>query len=406
MKYELININEIQVNKKNPRTLRKEGYRKLYDSVLVFPKMLEVRPIVIDEGNRILAGNMRYLVLKDISQQDFISLHNRLNELITFLEKSEDEKQSILNFWKNFLEDKKIKVLRTKFSEVESKEFIIKDNLNYGEWDFEALANEWEASLLGEWGVEVAYLDLHQEIDINDYDNYEIIDENEIKTDIKRGDLIEIGEHKLLCGDSTNYEDIKKLMNNEKADMIFLDPPFDMPDNYTQHIFKFVNDNCHIFIMNSDKNLIAIIHNNIKYFKRFFAVDFKIARHVSNKHPMTRVDLIAEFSVGKSRFRNLKDGFSTFIECAKIHNKNVKGNYLHEQAKKVELPANFIKHYTDEGDIVCDYFLGAGSTMVAAHILKRKCYGIEIEPKYCQIIIDRMKENFNDIKIKINGKEL
>jgi len=369
----MVKLSELKINNANPRQIKDKKYKELKKSIQEFPKMLDLRPIIIDDDGTILGGNMRYRALLDLGYKEVPDSWVRKASELT------DE---------------------------EKRRFIIVDNVQFGEWDFEALANEWDANLLVDWGLEGLNLDISQEIDINDYDNYEIIDENEIKTDIKKGDLIEIGEHKLLCGDSTNYEDIKKLMNNEKADMIFLDPPFDLSDNYTQHIFKFVNDNCHIFIMNSDKNLIDIIHNNIKYFKRFFAVDFKQARLVSNKQPMTRVDLIAEFSVGKSRFRNLKDGFSTLIECSKIHNKNVKGNYLHEQAKKVELPANFIKHYTDEGDIVCDYFLGAGSTLVASHILKRKCYGIEIEPKYCQIIIDRMKENFNDIKIKINGKEL
>lgn len=210
MKYELINIDEIQINKRNPRVLKKEKYKKLYDSVLVFPKMLEVRPIVVDENNCILGGNMRYLVLRDISQQDFISLHNRLNELITFLEKSEEEKQSILNFWKNFLENKKIKVLRAKFSEVESKEFIIKDNLSYGDWDYEILIDEWSIESLAEWGIENVDLDIDEIIEVNEKVNFIVVFEN-----LKE---LEMFKNKFkIKANKAKYEQIKHIFKDEAS---------------------------------------------------------------------------------------------------------------------------------------------------------------------------------------------
>ncbi|MGR4857880.1 DNA methyltransferase [Bacteroides pyogenes] len=152
--------------------------------------------------------------------------------------------------------------------------------------------------------------------------------------------------------------------------------------------------------MNSDRLLIDNVNNGIQWFRKFFAVDFRIARLVSNNQPMTRVDLIAEFCKGKTRFNNLRDGFSTLIECAKIHNDNEKINFGHKQAKRVDLPGNFIAHYSDPGNLIVDLFAGSGSTIVAALQLGRKCYAQEYAPSNCQIIIDRLKKTFKDIEIK------
>jgi DNA modification methylase len=116
---------------------------------------------------------------------------------------------------------------------------------------------------------------------------------------------------------------------------------------------------------------------------------------------MTRVDLIAEFCKGKTKFNNLYDGFSTLIECAKIHNENDSINFGHKQAKRIELPAIFINHYSLENEIVCDFFGGSGSTMAACEQLNRTCYMIEFSPENCQRIINRMEKIYNLKAIKL-----
>jgi len=227
------------------------------------------------------------------------------------------------------------------------------------------------------------------------------INPDKIKTDIKYGDMFKIGNHFLLCGDATKKEDCEKLMQGLKADMIFTDPPYDLEDDYSHNIFDMAKEDCHIFIMNSDKILIKNVNNGIQWFRKFFAVDFRQARLISNNQPMTRVDLIAEFCKGKTKFNNLRDGFSTLIECAKIHNDNESINFGHKQAKKIDLPANFIKHYSNENEIIIDLFGGSGSTMAACEQLNRNCYIMEFEPENCQIIIDRMKKCYNVDCIKL-----
>jgi DNA modification methylase len=184
-------------------------------------------------------------------------------------------------------------------------------------------------------------------------------------------------------------------MGDDLSDLIFTDPPFDLEDSYSQNIFDVAKEDSHIFIMNSDRLLIDNVNNGIMWFRKFFAVDFRQARLVSNNQPMTRVDLIAEFCKGKTKFNNTFDGFSTLIECAKIHNSNEAINFGHKQAKKIDLPAKFIEHYSNEGELLVDFFGGSGSTMAACEQMNRRAKLIEYDPKNCQIIIDRMKKCYN-----------
>ena len=118
-----MNIKEIKFNPNNPRIIKDEKFQKLKQSIIDFPKMLEMRPIIIDENNIILGGNMRLKALQD------------LNITEVPVEKYSD------------------------LTEAQKKEFILKDNLNYGEWDWGVLANEWEAEKLEEWGLAVGVFD-------------------------------------------------------------------------------------------------------------------------------------------------------------------------------------------------------------------------------------------------------
>jgi DNA modification methylase len=351
-------LSEIKVNLSNPRIIKDERFKKLVQSISEFPKMLKLRPIIIDDDNIILGGNMRYKALKELK-------------------------------YKN-IPDEWVKKA-SELTEEEKKRFIIEDNLPFGEWDWDMLANEWDEEQLNEWGLDIPDFDLKkEEIEEDDY-----VPPKNIETDIVSGDLFQIGNHRLLCGDSTKNNDISKLLNGEKADMIFTDPPYDLEDSYSQNIFDSAKEDSHIFIMNSDRLLIENINNGYSWFRKFFSVDFRQARLVSNNQPMTRVDLIAEFCKGKTKFNNLHDGFSTLIECCKVHNGNEEINFGFNQAKRIELPSTFIQHYSNKNELIVDLFGGAGSTMAASEQLGRKCYMMELEPKNCQIIINRMKEKYN-----------
>ena len=319
--------------------------------------MMALRPIIIDAEGMILGGNMRFKALKELGYKD--------------------------------VPDEWVK-RDSELTEAEKQRFIIADNIGFGEYDWDLLANEWDKDDLIKWGLDIPDFAFKQEAV---EDDYEIPDE--IETDIVLGDLFEIGQHRLLCGDSADSDVVAMLMNGEKADMVFTDPPYDLEDNYSQNIFNIVKEDCHIFIMNSDKLLLENINNGFHWFRRFFAVDFRQPKLISNNRPMTRVTMMAEFCKGKTKFNNLHDGFSTLIECSKPHNADKDINFGFKQAKRIELPSIFIQHYSNESELIVDLFGGAGSTMAASEQLGRKCYMMELEPKNCQIIINRMKEKYN-----------
>jgi hypothetical protein len=353
-----IKLSDLKVNPKNPRLIKDANFEKLKKSISEFPKMLELRPIIIDDTNMILGGNMRYKALKELKYKEISD---------TWIKKASE------------------------LTDEEKKRFIIEDNLPFGEWDFDILNGEFDKDELIDWGFEFDEEEKSKEKIIED--DYQPKDN--IKTDIQYGDLFKVGKHFLLCGDASKQDDCLRLLQGEKADMIFTDPPYDLDDSYSQNIFDSAKEDSHIFIMNSDRLLIENINNGYSWFRKLFAVDFRQARLISNNQPMTRVDFIAEFCKGKTRFNNLYDGFTTLIECAKIHNDNEDTNFGFNQAKRIELPSTFIQHYSNENEKVIDFFGGAGSTMAASEQLNRVCYMMELNPINCQIILDRMKKCYN-----------
>lgn len=366
-------LSDIKSNPNNPRTIKDDKFKKLVKSIEEFPKMMKLRPMVINADNIVLGGNMRLKALKELGYKE------------------------IPDEWVKRADE---------LTEDETRRFIIADNVGFGEHDWEMLKSEWNIDELSEWGLDMPEFEEKIEPEEN---------EDEIPTQpeepfIKLGDIIEMNNHRLLCGDSCNIYDITLLMNGKQSDLIFTDPPYDLEDNYSINIVNCSKSDSHVFIMNSDKLLIKNINNNEEHFRKMLHVDFRQARLVANNQPMTRVDSIAEFCKGKTKFRNLHDGFSTLIECAKIHNDDAKQNHGFNQAKKVELPETFILHYSEPNELVCDFFGGSGSTLIACEKNNRNCYLNEFEPKHCDIILKRwilyMTEHSKLFEIKINGEKI
>ncbi len=183
-----VNINEIIANKENPRYISDKKFNKLVQSIKDFPEMLEKRPLVVDEDMIVLGGNMRLRALKKA----------KIKEIPIDIAIGWTDKQK--------------------------KEFTIKDNVGFGEWDFDILANEWDTEKLNEWGLDFDFK-IEPEAEEDDYNEPE-----DLKVDVVLGDLIEIGEHRLLCGDSTDSEQVSKLMNGEKCNLI-TDPPYGIDAN-------------------------------------------------------------------------------------------------------------------------------------------------------------------------------
>ncbi len=184
MAVQSVKISDVKSNPNNPRLIKDDKFTKLVQSLKDFPEMANVRPIVVNQDFVVLGGNMRLKAMKEAG-------------------------------WKE------VPVDVVDWSEERQKEFIVKDNVGFGEWDWDMLANEWEAEDLEKWGLDVPQIFEEPEAEEDDYEMPETIE-----TDIVLGDLFEIGEHRLLCGDSTDSDSVARLMNGQKADMVFTDPPY------------------------------------------------------------------------------------------------------------------------------------------------------------------------------------
>jgi len=389
-----VKINSIKTNPKNPRLIKDDKFKKLVNSIKEFPQMLELRPIVVDENNIILGGNMRHKACIEAGLKE------------VYIVQAKD------------------------LTEQQKDEFIVKDNVGFGEWDWDILANEWDTEKLQDWGLDLPLDVSVQELEAEE-DDYEI--PNEITTDIVLGDLFEIGEHRLLCGDSTDSDQVAKLMNGQKADLIFTSPPYNgntnvngnklyennTLDNKTEEEYLIFLDeikNTFYTILKS-KGIICwnIMYNNnsrqsfIKNVNRFIESGLFLTETIiwkKNAIPIPKglaraFEFIFVFQKDELDF-TYKEKYVYSENFWEISNAKTQIEN-HKACFPVELPTRGIKLFTTENMILFEPFTGSGTTMVASHQLKRKCYGMELDPKYCQVIIDRMKKLDPSLEIKRNG---
>jgi DNA modification methylase len=376
MQVNKVNINEVKTNPKNPRLIKDDKFRKLVKSIQEFPQMLELRPIVVDENNIVLGGNMRLKACKEAGLKE------------VFIVKADN------------------------LTELQKDEFIVKDNVGFGEWDWDMLANEWDVEKIQDWG-----LDLPVDLSVTELEAEEddfTVPEGGIETDIVLGDLFEIGEHRLLCGDSTCSDTVAKLMNGEKADMVFTDPPYNIDyqgvkdkrdkiandkmsdDDFTKFIYDALNVNCDTFYVCCSwqfSHLFRKAMDDLQKPVKSFIVWDKVnpAQHLDKYFKQHEIILYHGKFGGQKTIRG--DVWQTKRER----------NTVHPTMKPISLIEMAIKDNPDKKQIY-DAFLGSGSTMVASHQLNRKCYGMELDPKYCQVIIDRMKKLDPSLVIKRNGE--
>ena len=155
MKTEIVKLTQIKVNGANPRIITDEKFDKLINSILVLPKMLELRPIVVDDTFVALGGNMRYRALAAIETMSIDELAQRLSGLRDYNKKTEAERQSLIAYWDGWKANPTAPIIKaSELSEDERREFIIKDNVGYGDWDMDALDNEWDSQDLYDWGFD------------------------------------------------------------------------------------------------------------------------------------------------------------------------------------------------------------------------------------------------------------
>jgi DNA modification methylase len=394
---QVIKISQIKNNPNNPRVIKDHDFYVLVNSIKTTPGFMEFRPVIIDYNNMVLCGNQRlraciYLGHKEIWTDLFTQ--EKADEMNKEAQKEGRPTKTYLEY---------------------CKAITIVDNTHAGTWDWDILANEWEQTELEGWGLDG--FPFEDKTLKAEEDNFEVPDE--IKTDIVLGDLFEIGEHRLLCGDSTDSDQVAKLMNGEKADMVFTDPPYGVSyqSNFRIKTEKFD-------VLKNDNVFITEWINNLPLFSKGFVfvwTSWKVLKQwIEFCEPIGELSNLIVWDKGGGGMGDLKGTFCSDFEVALCYNrgaeitgkrlgsvwsvgKDSSSKYLHPTQKPIELPALAIENVSNKNDLVLDLFLGSGSTMVASHQLKRKCYGMELDPKYCQVIIDRMKKLDATLVIKRNG---
>ena len=390
----MIKLTTIKSNPNNPRVIRDEKFKKLVKSIEEFPKMMALRPMVVNEEMVVLGGNMRLKALKELGYKE------------------------VPNDWVKSAKD---------LTEDEIRRFIIADNVGFGEHDWEMLANEWDVEELSDWGLDIPGFEIAEELEAEE-DDFEVPDE--ITTDIVLGDLFEIGEHRLLCGDSTDSDQVAKLMDGKKADLVFTDPPYGMAyesnawDSKKKEVKQKRTDTQ---ILNDEDtnvgkdalNLLPVFLNNDRHFYIWCRwdcfTDFKdICENIG------KIKSVVVWDKGGPGLGDLKGSYgdSEWAIFGMIGRRELKERQngvwqvnrmkglqmQHPTQKPLEICERGINNSTNTNELVLDLFLGSGSTMAASHQLKRKCYGMELDPKYCQVIVDRMRKLDPSLVIKRNGQ--
>ena len=385
-------LSDILPNPENPRLLRDEKFAKLKQSIQDFPKMMSLRPIVIDNMGMILGGNMRYRALQELGFKEIPD---------TWVKRAEE------------------------LTAEEKRRFIIADNVGFGEWDWDELANNWDVEQLEEWGLDVPnFEDEVLEAKEDDFD----VPDGGIDTDIVLGDLFEIGEHRLLCGDSTDADNVLNLLQGKEPYLMVTDPPYgveydangrneaDRANGKTygaRAIGKVSNDG------NADWTLAwALSPSKVAYVYHADKYSPIVAKSLEDCGFVLRNLIIwvkNNIVISRGNYHHKHE------PCWYAVKKGNKGNWAgdrkqttvwdinkpqksetgHSTQKPIECMARPIGNH--DGDVY-DPFLGSGTTMVAAHQLNRKCYGMELDPKYCQVIVDRMLKLDPDLVVLKNGK--
>jgi len=415
-KIEYTNINQLKLSEYNPRIHDNSMLEQLEKSIKEFGL---VDPVIVNSNpkrmNILIGGHARIRVAKKLNIQEIPVVYINLNI----------EQEKLLN---------------------------LKLNAISGDWDFSALDELFEKDLLLDLGFNEKDLNIGWD-DILEKENTddEFDTEKELK-EIKvpqtnRGDLIILGDHKLLCADATDINAVKKLFGEEKTSMIYSDPIYNINLDYNKGIGGkanyggTVNDSKPIeeykeFIRKSMLAALSVANNN---FHCFYWCDESLVwifqtlyneLNITNRRlniwikngfsptPQIAFNKSTEFCVYGTKgspylspsFQNLNElmnndltsGNAMFNELSNLWiQKRLPSNELeHATSKPSSLHEKAIKRCTKVGDIILDSFSGSASTMICAEKLKRKVYSLEIEPIFCDLAIKRFKKISNkEVKI-------
>jgi DNA modification methylase len=399
-KIEDIPIKRIQKNPANPRVIKDHQFRSLCKSLEESPELFEARPILAVPENghlMVLAGNMRLAAAKKLKMASVPVI-----------------------------------VMRG-LTEAQKRAIAIKDNGTWGEWNFDALADSWGDLPLLEWGVSLPADWLGGGSAETNGDAEPQIDRAEELNkvwQVKPGDLFQIGEHRLLCADSTKPKDVARLMGRDNPNLMVADPPYGvrLDMSWRDKALHKGNANKNI-IANDDRadwaDTWQLFKGNIAYVWHASAFSdvvmaslrlsgFEICQQLiwhKSMMVMGRSDYHWKhescwYAVRKGKNHGWIGGRkqTTVIEAKgpnQIFGKpSDEEKTVHPTQKPIDC---FMMIRNHDSKSVYDPFLGSGTTMVACQNLKRKCLGIEISPEYCAVTLQRMADAFGIKGVRVNG---
>ena len=397
MDLETIQITSIIPAEYNPRKISDTEYDKLANSISEFGF---VDPIIINlNNNHIIGGHQRYTVLLNqyIADGTNEELHLiRLGDIGWIFPETE---------------------LTIKDNDYE-KALNIALNQISGEWDNEKLTelfqdlqlNNFDLELTGFNSLDLEDLNIH--LDTLDVGNEteiiedEYVPEDDLEVTVKQGDLYQLGNHHLLCGDSTKKEDILRLVDGATIDMIFTDPPYGMSAVSKSGVLseKYKTD-----ILNDDTNEVAIksfqlaneLYPNITHI--WFGANYYCTSAMQNE-----CWIIWDKNNGASDQADCELAYTNFRSAARMFTMaSEKKNRVHPTQKPIRLYEAIFDKFQNKGTFnrVLDLFGGGGSTLIYCEQTGRKCYMMELDPYYAQIVINRYEEYTGNKAVKIGGDD-
>lgn len=414
MNKENVKLTQLQVNTRNPRKISDKNLSKLVRSLLVLPKMMELRPIVVDSTMKPLGGNQRFKALQMIAQMDINEITNELRQSMDYNKKTEAEQNILLDYWGSWLNDPTATIIQAdELSADEQREFIIKDNTSFGDWATEMLQEDFDISELEEWGlddIEFPKEESDKEDDFTDEDAANA------PTRCKPGDVWQLGDHILMCGDSTNKADVFTLVGGEGiVDLFLTDPPYNVSyEGGTSDKLTIKNDSMEDSAFRAfltDAFIAADMA--MKKGASFYiwhadseGLNFRMA--VRNAEWDLRQTIIwnkNSLVLGRQDYQwkhepclyGWKSGashawYSDRKQTTVVNFDRPSVNAEHPTMKPVGLFSYLIENSSKEGDIVLDLFGGSGTCIIACEQLGRKCYMMELDPHYCDVILARWEK--------------
>jgi len=301
--------------------------------------------------------------------------------------------------------------------------FRLADNKvgEFAEWDMDLLGDELDAIAeacdidMGDFGFDLSEMEEETEAEVTEDDVPE-----EVESVCKRGEIWQLGEHRLMCGDSTSAEDVAKLMNGEQADCVLTDPPFGndlgygrgqlgeryiMNDGDTKVLTSFfapldavLKNNSHCLVWIQWRTFSTLEKAFEKYKLRTVVIWDKLQPGLSGGGFAEQYEMMCVFIKGKA---TQNEYCGNVWQISREHDKRSESEHPHK--KPIALLGKALNLCSHEGETILDEFGGSGSTLIACEQLNRKCRMMELDPHYCDVIIARWEKLTGQKAVKLEG---